>query len=170
MLFERDKEWTNLRKAEVWDESVVQEWSDIAKWAQMQNKEVHMGRLFGIMVEKGFELPIGDARRKLKYRAVFQGNWVIDQDWQDAVFQNLGSALASMDSGKAVDAVGCFPGNVRQQADAKQAYIQAKLEGTETWVALPEEAWPKGWKERGFKRSIARLVRALHGHPDSGTY
>ena len=163
-------EWDNLWGADVWDPSVVYEWSDVARWARNKGEEVHMGRLFGIMVEKGFELPENDPRRKFKYRVVFQGNWVIDQDWQDAIFQNLGSAPASMDAGKAVDAVGCFPGNSCQQADAKQAYVQAKLQGTETWVALPEEAWPQAWKDKGYIRPVVRLVRALYGHPDSGTF
>ena len=38
--------------------------------------------------------------------------------------------------------MGCVPGYRLTVADAEQAYIQAELKGIETWVALPEEAWP----------------------------
>ena len=62
-----------------------------------------MGRLFGLCVEKGSELPEGDERRQLKYRVVFGGDNVIDQSWEAAVFQNLGSSPASMSAGKFLD-------------------------------------------------------------------
>ena len=79
-----------------------------------------------------------------------------------------------MQSGKAVDAYGCFPDNACEQADAEQAYVQAKLLGAETWVALPEEAWPKDWfKSDGtpkYRRPVVRLIQALYGHPDSGAF
>ena len=56
--------------------------------------------LFGIMVEKGSELAKGDARRKYKYRVVFQGNRVINQNWEAALFQDLGSSPATMEASK----------------------------------------------------------------------
>ena len=102
-----------------------------------------MGRVFGIMVEKNYEA--APEHRKMKYRVVFQGNNVFTQNHEVALFQDLGSQPASMEAGKATQCVGCFPGNILEQADAKQAYIQAKLTGTETWVALPIEAWPNEW-------------------------
>lgn len=36
------------------------------------------------------------------------------------------------------------------QADAMQAYVQATLGGTETWVEIPEEGWPQEWKDNGL--------------------
>ena len=53
-----------------------------------------------------------------------------------------------------------------------QAYIQAKLGGTETWVEIPEEGWPAEWLKNGppCYRPCYRLVQALYGHPDSGTF
>ena len=102
-------------------------------------KDVHLGRLFGIMVEKGSELNEDDPLRKYKYSVVFQGNRVIDQDWQAAIFQDLGSSPAGMEASKATDAYGCFPGHDIEQADATQAYVQAFLEGKETWVEMPQE-------------------------------
>ena len=100
-----------------------------------------MGRLFGIMVQKGSELKDGDERKKYKYRVVFQGNNVVNQNWETALFQNLGSSPATMEAGKVCDMVGCFPGYDTEQADAEQAYVQAEIKGTETWVWLPPEAW-----------------------------
>ena len=129
-----------------------------------------MGRLFGIVVEKGAELPKDDPRRKFKGRVVFQGNRVVNQNFQAAMFQDLGSSPASIEAGKAVDCVGCLSGNSMQQADAEQAYIQADLRGTPTWIALPEEAWPSSWKNKGYRRPVVQLRKALYGHPDSGTY
>ena len=74
-----------------------------------------------------------------------------------------------MESGKCVDAWGCLPGHDLEQADAEQAYVQARLTGTPTWVLLPEDQWPQEWKDAGYRRPVIRLTRALYGHPDSGT-
>ena len=46
---------------------------------QLQGQAVHMGRIFGFMVEKNYE---SVQHRKFKYRVVFQGNQVIDQNWE----------------------------------------------------------------------------------------
>ena len=56
-----------------------------AKMKPPGEQEVHFCFLFGIMVEKGSEFPLGDARRYVKYRVVFQGNAVKDQDWGAAL-------------------------------------------------------------------------------------
>ena len=50
---------------------------------------------------------------------------------------------------------------------AEQAYTQAWLMGTETWVRLPRDQWPKSWD--GMEDPVCPLVLALYGHPDSGT-
>ena len=57
-------------------------------------------------------------------------------------------------------------------ADAAQAYIQATLRGTPCWIELPSEAVPEDDKERWnqFKGPVVRLVKALYGHPDAGTF
>ena len=57
-----NKEWKRLWDKKVWDHDGVREWSDVAREAASQGKEIHMGRLFGICVQKGSELPDGDAR------------------------------------------------------------------------------------------------------------
>jgi len=118
------KEWDRLRAAGCWDETKVREWSDVASEARKTGKIAHMGRVFALCVEKGSELPAGDPGRKFKGRVVFQGNNVRDQSWDTAMFQDLGSSLASMEASKAADAYGLFCGRVIEQADAAQAYIQ----------------------------------------------
>ena len=79
-----------------------------------------------------------------------------------------------MEAGRAVDFVGCAPGNCLTTADAEQAYVQADLKGKETWVALPEEAWPDDWWDKTgsplYDRPVVRLYKALYGHPQSGSF
>ena len=79
-----------------------------------------MGRAFGIMVEKNNEIAdVNDPKRKMKYRVVFQGNNVQTANWETALFQGLGSAPASMEAGKVIDAIGCLPGYDVQQTHAE---------------------------------------------------
>jgi hypothetical protein len=53
-------EWGRLRAKRVWDIASVREWNNVAAEARREGKEIHVGRLFGICVEKGSELPNGD--------------------------------------------------------------------------------------------------------------
>ena len=93
-----DKEWTRLREKGVWDETSVKNWKDVARQARIDKRIIHMGRVFGIMVEKNHELDKDDKNRKFKYRVVFQGNNVCIQDYESAIFQDLGSSPASMEA------------------------------------------------------------------------
>lgn len=122
-----DKEWGNLVKKTTWPYEKVMEWSEVARLARAGNRVIHLVRIAGIMVEKGAEVAENNPNRKFKYLVVL-GNDVIDQNWEAAMFPDLGSAPASMEASKAVDGYGSFPGNDVQQADAEQAYIQAELE------------------------------------------
>ena len=168
----RDAEWDKLRKRKVWGETYIVDYEKTINEAQKLGKYIHIGKLFGICVERGSELPEDDPRRKMKYRVVFQGNRVVAQDLAVAQFQDLGSAPATIEAARLCIMKGMLKGNKLQQADAMQAYVQAKLGGTETWVEIPEEGWPKEWKENGApcKRPCARLIHALYGHPHSGTF
>ena len=80
-----------------------------------------------------------------------------------------------MTASRVMDAISLLPGCSGQQSDAPQAYTQCKL-GTgmeedtqETWVELPEEYWPDGWKGK-YRRPVVRLVLSLYGHPLSGKF
>ncbi len=71
-----------------------------------------------------------------------------------------------MEAARCADAYGMCPGNDVEQCDAEQAYTQALLQGTTTWVRLPRDQWPKHW--RGMRDPVCPLILALYGHPDSG--
>ena len=71
-----------------------------------------------------------------------------------------------MEADRSADAYGLFPGNAVQQSDAEQAYTQACLEGTPTWVRLSRDQWPDSWV--GMVDPVCPLRLALYGHPDSG--
>ena len=63
------KEWKNLESKQVWRWETVRERSEVieeAKRLPVGQQEVHFGFLFGIMVEKGSEYPVGDERRYYK--------------------------------------------------------------------------------------------------------
>ena len=83
------KEWNALRKAKVWDESKVREWSDVAREARITGVKAHVGRIFEICVEKNSELAPDNPARKFKGRVVFQGNQVLDESLDVALFQEL---------------------------------------------------------------------------------
>ena len=91
-----DHEWQRLIKKGVWSYDEIYEWNDVANHSRENGKSSHLGRIFGIMVEKGFGPPKNDKRRNFKYSVVFQANNVVDQNWEVAVFQDLGSEPASM--------------------------------------------------------------------------
>ena len=97
------------------------------------------------------------------------GNQVKNQFWEAAFFQDLGNSPATFEASRWADFYGCLPGHGVKLADAIQAYIQAVLTGPPCWVELPEDAWPDDIDFRKFRRPVVRLVKALYGHPDSGT-
>ena len=162
-----DKEWNNLETKGAWDHSTVQEWNKVSSEAIQSKNKVHVGKVFEICVEKGSELQEGDPLRKFKGRTVFQGNNVKDESADVALFSELGSSPANMEAGKSLDAYGSMPGNTVMQGDGKQAYTQALMKGTPTWVRLPKDRWPKEWTGK-FSDPVVQLVLALYGHPDSG--
>ena len=78
----------------------VAEWGAVKAKAKAENRRVHVGRVFGIFVEKGSELKEDGPRLKYKARGVFQGSDVRDEDGYRAVFNDLGAALVSMPARK----------------------------------------------------------------------
>jgi len=165
------REWDRLRAVQrpdgkfgCWDEAGVREWRDVRREARETGQQAHVGRVFGIVVEKNSELCLDEPL--FKGRAVFQRNSVLDVPGDFAIFQELGSCLATMEAARCADAYGLLPGHTVQQSDAEQAYTQAWLTGTPTWVRLPRDQWPKSWE--GMTDPVCPLMLALYGHPDSG--
>jgi hypothetical protein len=122
--------------------------------------------VFQICVEKDSETEKPEHLRKWKGRVVFRGNDVVGENWDVAMFQELGSAPATMVAAEMCDLYGLIRKHVIENADATQAYAQSLLGGTKTWVSLPREEWPESWK--GMRRPLCPLVEALYGHPDAG--
>ena len=85
---------------------VVREWADVAKETRQANKEVHFGYLLGLCFEKGSEFPEGHPDRKFKGRSVFQGDRVVNQNWETALFQGLGPNPATLEASQACYAFG----------------------------------------------------------------
>ena len=156
----------------MWDEYHPREWDDVRKEAQRGKYDVHLGWLFGICAQKNSELVGDDPAKQFKGRVVFQGDRVIDQNFDAAMFQDLGSSPATMESAKIADFFGCTPGHSLEIDDAVQAYVQAEMKGTPTWVCLPPEQRPAWWAKTypNMRRPVCRLNRARYGHPDAGTF
>ncbi len=167
------KEWKGLWDQDVFDFSRVVEYDEIVREYRAKNEEAQLARVHGICVEKNHQLPKDDPRRKFKGRGVLLGNQVKNQNFEAALFQDLGNSPATFEAARWADFFGCLPGNSVQMAEAIQAYIQALLTGMACWVELPEDAWPddvlKRIKKLGLRRPMCRLRKALYGHPDSGT-
>ena len=115
-------------KATQQDENHPREWEDVAREARLAKEEVHFGIVFGLVVEKNTDLPIGDPRRKFKGRVVFQGNNVKNPNGENAVFADLGSSPSSMEAGRQVGAFGLRPNYETQQPDAVQARLRNALQ------------------------------------------
>jgi len=163
------KELEGLRRQGVWDESGVRSWHSVSTEARRTGTKVHIGRIFGIVVEKNTQLPIGDKLRKYKGRIVFQGNEVRDERHDYAFFDDVASAPAALEASKSCDAYGLLFGNHVQQSDALQAYTQTDLGGEfVTWVRLPREFWPAAWEKMNIQDPVVPLVKALYGHPRAG--
>ena len=82
-----DAEFLKLQIRGVWLVDKVEEWHVVrARTQRGPDKQVHIGNVFGICVEKGPELPEGTAGRKFKGRYVFQGNRVYDEHSEAALF------------------------------------------------------------------------------------
>jgi len=86
---------------------------------------VQFGRVHALCHEKNEELPKGHPKRKFKGRVVFLGNNVVNQDYEAAIFADLGNAPSSLESGRLADAYGFAVGHSSQVADAIQAYLQS---------------------------------------------
>ena len=57
-----DEEWQKLEKQTCWDTTKVISWREVSKEARESGKEVHIGSLHELCVEKGSELPDKNTR------------------------------------------------------------------------------------------------------------
>ena len=162
------KEWDNLENKRVFRYETLTEWSEVSRAAIAADQEIHFGFLFGFMVEKGAEFEPGDPRRKFKYRIVFRGNDVKDQNWEVALFQEMASTPTTLEAARYCDFVACLPGNGVDGRDVEQAYLQADMKGAKTYIQLPKEMWTPEMHQ--MKCPVVLLEKALYGHKNSGAY
>lgn len=106
---------------------MIMEYDEIRNEAKANKEEIHFGRVHGIMVEKHWQLPKDDPRRKFKGRAVLLGNKVTNQNIEAAFFQDLGNSPATFEAARWADLYGLLPKHSVMLADAIRAYIQADL-------------------------------------------
>jgi hypothetical protein len=165
-----DHEWNRLRNKSVWDENNPRDRADARHEARTGGFDVHLGHLCGICVAKNSEMEA--LYRKYKGRVAFLGNAVVDQFRDEATFRDMGSSPAILKAATAADLYGCIRGHAIDIADGEQAYVQAEMQGTPTWICLPPDQRPSWWRKSfpNVKKPVCKLLRALYGHPDVGTY
>ena len=83
-------------------------------------------------MEKGSEFPEGDERRYFKYRIVFRGNDVKDQDWEVAMFPEMATKPTTLEASRYSELLS-FPDNSVEGRDVQQAYLQAEMDGAPTY-------------------------------------
>ena len=174
-----EAEVSDLRAAEVWDESSVREWRCV-RHDREDNLPPMVGLLFLIMGQKNAELDTGgdieDRNCPYRARAVFQGSNVQTGDntpvWM--LYQEVGATPSCMASTQMPLACGALQGSRATTRDARKAYIQSFIDKPgrpRTWLRLPGALWPKSWfKADGTAKHqdlVVILKKALHGHPES---
>ncbi len=115
-------EWDALRALLTWDEAKVREWSEVSREAIEKKIRIHSGPMISDHCGEKCELAEGHPLRKFKVRVVFQGNNVKDEMSYEALFQDLGSAPASMSAAKFADYLSCCAGFGGEMSDAVRAY------------------------------------------------
>ena len=177
-----DNAWIKLIKREVWgldpSEGDVREYDDVRREVVKKDKQVHFGRTFGFVVIKHSELE--KEHWVPKGRIVFIGSRVADQSGFAALFSEQGSSSSHLTAANLLDAIGHMPGMSVENGDATGAYTQSPMEGdlhVETWITIEpdviqrlvaKEFLSKEWLK--MKRPVAKLYKALEGHPKSGWY
>ena len=98
-------EWSGLTEQGTFEfgtakNPLIFEYDAIRHEGKQNNEEIHFGRVHGIMVEKHWQLPKEDPRRKFKGRAVLLGNKVTNQNIEAAFFQDLGNSPATFEAAR----------------------------------------------------------------------
>ena len=82
----------------------MRESDEVVRTVGQNNAKARLGRISGIIVKEGSELLVGDPRGKYEYRVVLQGNNVVDQLRETAIFQELVASPAPMEADRMADA------------------------------------------------------------------
>ena len=87
---------------------MIREYFDVKQEALTLKQVVRFARVHGIIVEKNYQLPESDERRKFKGRGALLGNKVKNQNWEAAFFQDLGNSPASFESSRGQTSMDVF--------------------------------------------------------------
>jgi hypothetical protein len=154
----------------VWDISKVREKKDVIAESRKSGKSVQIGYVCPLCYQKGSELPDGHPDKKYRARTVFLGNQVVDEYFQEAEMEGLGSAPPAMSDARAIQACALFPDYCHMISDADAAYLQTWLQALiDTWAVIPREFWPASWIGK-YVEPCCPLILALYGYTDSGGY
>lgn len=160
------KEWDALRTNGAWNENDVQDWDTIRQGALSGGTTGHVGRVFGVCVEKGPELPQNHVGRTDKGRADFKGNSVQGEKSYTVLFNDFGNSPATVTDGSFADFYGTLWGTPSSRP-TPPGHIFRRRSWEQTHVRLPRDKWPVAWS--GLKHPVVPLLLALYGHPDVGS-
>ena len=114
------------------------------------------------------QMVIRDRLKIYNGRIVMLGDQIVDDSFETAKFQDLGSSPPAIEAARSVDALGCFDGYEVTTNDANSAYLQSFLKGPAiTYVRLPRERWPKEWIGK-YHDPVVEAILSHYGHPDAG--
>ena len=125
----------------------VVELHDLLKETRETGEEIILGGIHPIMYEKHSE----DVKRALiRARVVFTAPRAKTNSGFDphTIYNEITSAPVTFQAARASRAVGALRGFVESTRDADSAYLQANLKrkgSLRTFVALPQNFWPKEW-------------------------
>ena len=124
------KEYDSLEARGCWNLDEAEPLDTVCKRYTANKQLIHIGFMLELLYLKHSELD--EADQKLKGRVVFLGDRVRDQYGTAAIFEALASSPAGMEAARFVDAYGLMTTDdvkhIIQQADAEQAYTQAKMD------------------------------------------
>ena len=124
-----------------WGESHVTEADQVRAKARQKGTIDHVGRSCELCHDKISELEYGDPEMKMKGRSVLLGDIVRGQDFNWPVFLELGSSPPTIESAKALDAMGSRPGcRVQKTGDARGPIRDRYYEAPRRGSPYPKQA------------------------------
>ena len=116
-----EKEWTKLETAKwpaehpkygkgcgTWNLDTVQEASTARATSKASGVKAHFARIAPLCFQKHSELKDGDPLKVYKGRIVMLGDQIVDESFETAKFQELGSSPPAIEAARSVDASSCY--------------------------------------------------------------
>ena len=84
------------------------------------------------------------------------------------MLQELATTPTTLEASRYGDLLSCLPGNGVDGRDVQQAYLQADMEGTPTYIVLPKELWTLEMYKMNCP--VSRLEKVLYGHKNADAF